>query len=226
MMKLKKRFGVVVLAGTVLSVGAATIPADKQLNPAWVESLTERGHALDLGVAGSSKAGSLKYIGMPVGGIGCGQLYLGGDGKLWLWDIFKSNYRREPPSKQGFLVSSFVLGGHYAHPVAQGEPYSQSNGTEVEQGFAIRTPAGTKTLDRHGFADIRFRGEYPVGKVTYAEKLVLLALADHADDEGVCWPSQEKLSDKTGITRTRVSRLVHSLKQRGLIQIEARKVKG
>jgi uncharacterized protein (DUF608 family) len=125
---------------------------------------------LDRGVAGSTKDDSLKYIGMPVGGIGCGQLYLGGDGKLWLWDIFKSNYRREPPSKQGFLVSSFVLGGHYAHPIAQGQPYSNSNGADVSQGFLIRTPAGTRTLDMQGFPDIQFRGEYPIGKVMYSEK--------------------------------------------------------
>lgn len=166
----KNTVGVVVLAGAALMAGASLVPEDKQLDPAWVESLTERGHALDRGVVGSVKDDSLKYIGMPVGGIGCGQLYLGGDGKLWLWDIFKSNYRREPPSKQGFLVSSFVLGGHYAHPVAQGDPYSNSNGAEVEQGFLIRTKAGTKTLDRKGFSDIQFRGEYPVGRVTYAEK--------------------------------------------------------
>ncbi len=170
MMDLKILFGLAVLAVTALSAGAATVPEDKQLDSAWVQSLTERGHELDLGADGSSSDDSLNYIGMPVGGIGCGQLYLGGDGKLWLWDIFKSNYRREPPSKQGFLIESFVLGGHYAHPVAQGEAYSNSNGTEVEQGFLIRTRAGTKTLDQHGFADIQFRGEYPVGKVTYAER--------------------------------------------------------
>ncbi len=141
------------------------IPSDKKLDPAWVRSLFERGEA----DAYQGWDEQLKYIGMPVGGIGCGQLYLGGDGRLWLWDIFKCNYRREPD--HGQRIDAFTLGGNYAHPVAFGEEYTKWNGAEVRQGFALRVTSNgrtsTHTLDHEGFPGVRFRGEYPVGKVTY-----------------------------------------------------------
>ncbi len=47
----------------------STVPEDKKLDAAWVQSLTERGHALDRGINGSKKDNTLQYIGMPVGGI-------------------------------------------------------------------------------------------------------------------------------------------------------------
>lgn len=138
------------------------VPADKKLSPQWLASLTQRG------AAEVYRGGELRYVGMPIGGIGCGQLYLGGDGKLWLWDIFKSNYHRVP--NPGNKILAFPMGGHYAEPVAQGEKYSAQNGVDVTQGFLLRTKAGTKTLDRQGFSDVQFRGEYPVGKVSYADE--------------------------------------------------------
>ncbi len=58
------------------------VPADKKLSPDWVKSLFARGTPEVL------RGGELKYVGMPIGGIGAGQLYLGGDGRLWHWDIF------------------------------------------------------------------------------------------------------------------------------------------
>ena len=141
------------------------IPPDKDLPDAWLNALTER----TAPEVFSGWENELKYIGMPIGGIGCGQLYLGGDGRLWLWDIFKSNYRREPD--HGQRIDAFTLGGHYAHPVAFGEEYTPWNGAEVEQGFAVRVQDGIRTilksLDHKDFPDVTFRGEYPVGKVSY-----------------------------------------------------------
>lgn len=63
---------------------AASAPptyASKGISAADVAALYQRGNP-------SSYTGSdLRYIGMPVGGGTCGQVYLGGDGKFWYWDV-------------------------------------------------------------------------------------------------------------------------------------------
>lgn len=123
------------------------IPADKKLTPEWVRSLFERGKAAVY------RGAELRTIGMPVGGICAGQVYLGGDGRLWHWDIFN----RTPPGEGH--------GPHYAAPMAATSPF--------EQGFAIRVRTGedeqVRPLDASGFADVRFRGAYPIGRVEYAD---------------------------------------------------------
>ncbi len=142
------------------------IPEDKNLSAEWIESLTTRDTPEVWG------GDDLKYIGMPIGGIGCGQLYLAGDGRLWLWDIFKSNYTRE--NVGGLKLSLMTMNGHYTGPVdSKTGTYSKRNGAEVEQGFAIRVKQNdavqTRTLDSEGFPGVSFRGEYPIGRVTYAD---------------------------------------------------------
>jgi uncharacterized protein (DUF608 family) len=98
---------------------------------------------------------ALKYIGMPIGGICSGQVYLGGDGQLWYWDIF--NMQRINPGGPGDKF--------YLNPMVQDKRF--------EQGFAVRikhkiTPL-VKPLRKGGYSNINFRGEYPVGKVTYSD---------------------------------------------------------
>ena len=85
----------VVVNSTVLPVIAGpftkneylkTVPFDKKLNPQWLASLTARGEPTVV-----TDPAALQHIGMPIGlprGGFTGTLYLGGDGKLWLWDIF------------------------------------------------------------------------------------------------------------------------------------------
>ncbi len=136
------------------------IPADKKLSPEWIKSLTERG----VPDVFTKDKDELKYIGMPVGGIACGQLYLSGDGKLWLWDIFRMAYAREP---DGGEFTARALGGHYAHP----ENALLRDKGLVKQGVAVRVTKNgvttTRTLDSTGFKKISFRGEYPIGKVEF-----------------------------------------------------------
>jgi uncharacterized protein (DUF608 family) len=123
------------------------IPEDKKLSPEWVKSLFERG--LPEWYSGDQ----LPHIGMPVGGICCGQLYLGGDGRLWLWDIFASEYSSN--------YGTMSMGVHYEHP-----PLPQS---VVDQGFALKVGERVWPLASGGFEDIQFRGEYPIGRVKYSD---------------------------------------------------------
>ncbi len=123
------------------------IPADKKLSAAWLRSLVERSEPEWF------SGEDLKHIGMPVGGICCGQVYLSGDGRLWHWDIFNQGVR------------TATNGPHYKNPM----PTEDSIGL----GFALRTRSegkeAVRALDRSGFSDIRFRGAYPMGFVNYAD---------------------------------------------------------
>ena len=95
---------------------------------------------------------------MPIGGIGCGQLYLGGDGRLWWWDIYNAQMPEE---------CFYEPGQAYVHPPTPDD--SGNPATQVIQGFALRIGDDLRTLDRRGFRDIAFAGRYPVGTVTYRD---------------------------------------------------------
>lgn len=123
----------------------ALVPADKKLSVDWLRSLYSRG------VPEWFSGTDLEHIGMPIGGICCGQVYLAGDGRLWHWDIFN----------QGVKTNSG--GSHYAKPMAVT--------SAVDLGFSIRVRKGGKevvrAIDRTGFPQLRFRGAYPIGFVDF-----------------------------------------------------------
>lgn len=104
----------------------------------------------------------LKFIGMPIGGFFAGTVYLGGDGQLWNWDIFNQEHfgcvEREPTVFMGERLDAGG-GANYVDPVKQQSPFHQA--------FELRVVDGKPRRVR--FGDIRFRGEYPIGKVTYRE---------------------------------------------------------
>lgn len=58
--------------------------------------------------------------------------------------------------------------------------------------------------------------------LSFAEKLVLLKLADMASDEGVCWPSNATIGAQCGLDLRSVRRIVARLEVRGLVTRQAR----
>lgn len=55
-----------------------------------------------------------------------------------------------------------------------------------------------------------------------SEKMVLLALADHAKDDGFCWPGIVKLAKKCCLSERQLQRNIKSLERRGLLKLTYR----
>lgn len=126
------------------------VPADKKLSSEWIKGLFARGEPTVY--SGSD----LVCVGMPVGGLCTGQLYLTGDGRLAHWDIF-----------------NWATAGY-------GYEVSRRPAMPVEQGFAVRVRQGDKTLvrtlDINGFPGVRFRGEYPLATIDYEDVALPVAV--------------------------------------------------
>lgn len=56
------------------------------------------------------------------------------------------------------------------------------------------------------------------------EKLVLLALADRANDDGECWPGRESLATKCSMGLRTIDGHILSLQKKGLLEVEHRRV--
>jgi non-lysosomal glucosylceramidase len=146
------------------------VPADKKLGPAWVLSLRERGTPTSYRI---SKA-ELRYIGMPVGGICAGTMYLGGDGRLWLWDVFNHNQRgidarviewkgRKPRPNDGST---------YVDPASGIRPIRQDFALAIDD----RKIRVVKPLDEDHWDEIELEATYPIGNITFQDPALPVAI--------------------------------------------------
>jgi len=60
------------------------------------------------------------------------------------------------------------------------------------------------------------------GPIDTAEKLLLMALCDRADEKGICWPSRSDLVRRTGLSNSTLSRKLRLLEVAGWVQRKPR----
>ncbi|MDF7806409.1 GH116 family glycosyl hydrolase [Pontiellaceae bacterium B12219] len=153
------------------------VPAEKKLDPEWEESLTERGHALDAAIHGSKAEDSLKYIGMPVGGIACGSLIMDGAGQLYAWDIFgaqpKGIINQDVELPEGYLGFKNGLrktirihdGANFMNP-----PTVSTFPPPVNSGFSMKISGGPELgMNSMDWKTVEFEGQWPIGNVRFED---------------------------------------------------------
>ena len=145
------------------------IPVDKKIDPEWIRSLYKRGFVTKY----LQSRNELQYIGMPVGGINAGTVYLGGDGRMWLWDVFNKNQEGidakevDWPTElhDGKKIRSRD-GSAYISPAKDIRP--------LEQGFAFKIIHNGNSVVKRMVAadwdDIVFEATYPMARITYIDK--------------------------------------------------------
>jgi len=122
------------------------IPVDKNLSQDAVQRLLERGGQREF-----YSGKDLDTIGMPIGGIATGQLYLRGDGTLGLWWIFNKH----------------VFTGYGATCYRTYKPESP-----VDSGFAVVVQKDGEVVAKplnQDFGTVEFIGVYPIGIVRYRD---------------------------------------------------------
>lgn len=62
--------------------------------------------------------------------------------------------------------------------------------------------------------------------ITSTQKLVLLALADWCNDDGICWPSIAKLSAKTSLSERGLRKVLRNLEELGVLDTEEKPGRG
>ncbi|BDD09633.1 hypothetical protein FUAX_20650 [Fulvitalea axinellae] len=137
------------------------IPENKNLGRKWKKSLYASGEQKVY------KGEELRTIGMPCGGIAAGQLYVRGDGTLANWWIANNAYNTGCAEDR--FLDFETRQGPWKVCYQTFEPLSY-----FDQGFSVKVSGHGKTesrsLDKKGFDNIGFIGEYPIATVLYEDK--------------------------------------------------------
>lgn len=148
----------------------------RQPDAAWIASLYERGSVTTY----LKSKNELQYIGMPVGGIMCGTVYLGGDGRLWLWDIFNKNQEGIEPKVVDY--SANVLDGGKKVRSRDGACYIEpsKNIRPLDQGFALQLSWNGQSIirkfDEESWPEISFEATYPIATIRYTDPALPVAI--------------------------------------------------
>ncbi|MGV3763380.1 GH116 family glycosyl hydrolase [Parapedobacter sp.] len=147
------------------------IPADKNLDPRWVESIMQPGNP----VMYAKSRNELQYIGMPIGGFHAGTVYLGGDGRLWLWQVYnetiEGSHEGIDPKTVLWNDGTTLRRVRPRDGAAYVEPVIAANRRVLEQGFALRIGDGqeetVKRLDADDWDEVTFESAYPTATIRY-----------------------------------------------------------
>lgn len=163
---MRKLISFVFVAATMLLLSTASmaqqseipkgyIPLDKGLSDEYIASLYQKGEQkVYSGV-------QTKYIGMPCGGIGAGQVEILGSGKFCFYsEIYNVHHKQNG----GTLAGN---GYEYINPTV--------HESVIENNFAIAIQEGNGeqkvyALNSDSFDDIHFVGEYPIAKLEYKKR--------------------------------------------------------
>ena len=120
------------------------------------------------------KGDELYTIGMPVGGICAGQLYVRGDGTLANWWIANNAYNTGYGID--YLLDFDTPLGPWHVCYQTFEPLSY-----IDQGVTLDVDGKSYDLSKKDFDDISFIGEYPIAYVDYARKAADLPVSVSAE---------------------------------------------
>ncbi|MFB6453759.1 GH116 family glycosyl-hydrolase [Chitinophaga sp. Hz27] len=145
------------------------IPAIKNIDPAWLQTLYKRGHPTTY----SKQQNELQYIGMPAGGLHTGTVYMGGDGRLWLWGIYNDEREGVDPKTLSWYDGHTERTIRNRDGASYLEPAIAANKRVLEQGFAIQIKQGTHTwlkeLKEEDWQQVTFEATYPTALIRFSD---------------------------------------------------------